>query len=669
MDNFAQQVEDMRQRMVQMFADASPSQQKLLKRMAIALEELQIANKELHASTEELSAFTSVDNNDLVGHSATPNSIEYKRTEEALRLSEKRFRLAVDNFPDGTFVIYDAQRRLQFVNAHGIMLGGLPESALLGRTDEEIHPPEITDAYLPFLKKAVETRTSQTAECTITLPTVGKITFVVTSVPLLDEQGEIYQILGITRDLTEHKRVELALQESREFLQTILDINPNLIYVIDAEDKIVLANQAVASFFGIKVEDLVGKTNPELHSNQTHAEQCITQNQEVITTLQQKFIPEEPFPSTTGEIHWFQTIKKPIFSKNGQVCQVLGVSTDITERKQAEEVQRQTQVRLQRLVEANLIGVIFADFSGNITEANDTFLEMVGYTREELRLGKVRWLDMTPPEYAEDDAKAREQLRLTGTCTPHEKEYIRKDGSRVPILTGSALLEGSDQDCVSFVLDLTWRKQAEAQIRESLQEKEILLQEIHHRVKNNLQVISSLLDLQSQQIDEPTTLAIFQDSCNRVKSMALVHEKLYQSKNFSKVNFTEYIEGLTLSLLQVYGANENYIALEQELDEVTLSIDTAIPCGLIINELVSNALKYAFPNKTQGKIYIALHRYEEKRYILTIRDNGVGLPFDWGIKTINSLGLQLVEILASQLNGILEVNCRSGTEFRLRFRD
>jgi PAS domain S-box-containing protein len=399
----------------------------------------------------------------------------------------------------------------------------------------------------------------------------------------------------------------------------------------------------------------------------SEAERYIAQDRAVFTTQQQTFIAEEPCHTPTGEMRWFQTIKKPLFSKDGQVHQVLGVSTDITERKQAEEVQRQTQARLQRLVEANLIGVFFADFSGNITEANDAFLEMVGYTREELCAGKVRWLDMTPPGYAEDDAKAREQIRLTGACTPHEKEYIRKDGSRVPVLIGSALLEGSDQDCVCFALDLTWRKQAEQQIRESLQEKEVLLQEIHHRVKNNLQVISSLLDLQSLQLKEPTVLAMFQDSCNRVKSMALVHENLYQSKNFARVNFTEYIESLTSSLFQVYGVNNNSITLERELDEVNLSIDRAIPCGLIINELVSNAFKYAFPDQTEGRISIALHFGKDKYYTLTIKDKGIGLPLDLDIKAVESLGLQLVRILTEQLEGTLELNCRFGTEFRIRF--
>jgi PAS domain S-box-containing protein len=468
---------------------------------------------------------------------------QFKRVEEELSFSEKRFRLAVDHFPD-TFVIYDANRRFQFVNAHGVRIGGVPESALLGHTDEEIHPPGITDAYLPHLLKAVETRTSQTAECNITLPTIGKITFVVNYVPLLDERGEIYQILGITYNITERELVQEKLKAQHEFLQTILDTNPNLIFVKDREGKFILVNQAFANALGTKVENLLGLRDADLHINEADVQRFIDQDQEVITTLQQKFIPEEAYYNRSGELQWFQTIKKPIFSSDGQFCQVLGVSTNITQRKIAE-----------------------------------------------------------------------------------------------------------------------------IQIQESLREKEVLLQEIHHRVKNNLQVISSLLDLQSQHIEEQATLELFRESCNRIKAMALVHENLYKFKDFARINFAEYIENLANYLFAAYGVNGENINLELELEQVTLKLDTAIPCGLIINELISNALKHAFPNKAKGIIYIALNSDEDKYYTLSVRDNGIGLPPNWDINTVNSLGLKLVEILAEQLEGTLEVNCRFGTEFSLRFSE
>ena len=258
--------------------------------------------------------------------------------EEALHKSEERFRLAIDNFPD-TFAIYDANRRIQFVNARGIELTGKSLEEFIGHTDEEVWSCEVTDTYLPLLERAVETRTSQTKECDITLPDIGKLSMVVKYVPLLDERGEIYSILGITYD--------------------------------------------------------------------------------------------------------------------------------ITERQQAEEALRESEARFRRLFESNIIGIIFPDLSGNILEANDAFLKTVGYTREELTAGKVRWDTITPPEYRPLDERALKELRTSGVCAPFEKEYICKDGSRVPVLLAGALLEGSQERTVCFVLDLSDRKQAEEALRES----------------------------------------------------------------------------------------------------------------------------------------------------------------------------------------------------------
>jgi two-component sensor histidine kinase len=226
-----------------------------------------------------------------------------------------------------------------------------------------------------------------------------------------------------------------------------------------------------------------------------------------------------------------------------------------------------------------------------------------------------------------------------------------------------------DSLAVSVGIDITQRKLAEAQIQASLREKEVLLQEIHHRVKNNLQVISSLLDLQSQQITEQGTLEVFRESQNRVKSMALVHEKLYQSKDFARINFAEYTESLTNHLFKAYDLKPGKITLELDIDEVILNIDTAIPCGLIINELVSNALKYAFPKNTSGTIRIALHSDADKKFILIVEDNGVGLPIDWDLKTAKSLGFQLVNVLTKQLKGKIEIDPSVGSKFRVIFSE
>ncbi len=205
-----------------------------------------------------------------------------------------------------------------------------------------------------------------------------------------------------------------------------------------------------------------------------------------------------------------------------------------------------------------------------------------------------------------------------------------------------------------------------AEIRQSLKEKEVLLKEIHHRVKNNLQVISSLLYLQSRNVKDKETLGILQDSQSRVRSMALVHERLYQSSDLARVDFAEYIRNLANYLFRSYGVNMNLIQLKIKVGEVLLGVDTAVPCGLILNELVSNSLKHAFPDDRQGEIYIEL-RADDGQLTLMVSDNGVGFPEGSGFRNTETLGLQLVNMLVDQLEGTIELDRRGGTTFKITF--
>ncbi len=206
-----------------------------------------------------------------------------------------------------------------------------------------------------------------------------------------------------------------------------------------------------------------------------------------------------------------------------------------------------------------------------------------------------------------------------------------------------------------------------AEVKQSLEEKEVLLKEIHHRVKNNLQVISSLLYLQSTNIKDRQTLKMFQDSQSRVRSMALVHERLYQSQDLARINFAEYVRSLANYLFRSYSVNTNVIQLRVNVEDVFLGVDTAIPCGLIINELVSNSLKHAFSDDRAGEVRIELHSDDDSQYILVVSDNGIGFPQDLDFQDTGSLGLQLVKTLADQLEGTVELDRSVGTTFKIAF--
>lgn len=213
------------------------------------------------------------------------------------------------------------------------------------------------------------------------------------------------------------------------------------------------------------------------------------------------------------------------------------------------------------------------------------------------------------------------------------------------------------------------RVQDNEQIRASLREKEILLGEIHHRVKNNLQIISSLLNLQARYIKDEKILNMFKESQSRINSMALIHERLYRSKDLVKINFPEYVRSLAAGLFSSYSVSSDDVTLEIDIKDVELDLDLAISCGLVLNELLSNALKYAFPNGRKGKIKVSLYEVNGNEVELVVGDNGIGLPEVFDFQKTESLGFQIIiTLVEGQLEGKIELNKTEGTEFRIKFK-
>jgi two-component sensor histidine kinase len=248
----------------------------------------------------------------------------------------------------------------------------------------------------------------------------------------------------------------------------------------------------------------------------------------------------------------------------------------------------------------------------------------------------------------------------------------RADGSEFPVELWTSVVHNDEGEPVALVgvaRDITERKRTDENLRASLREKEVLLKEIHHRVKNNLQVISSLLSLQAEYLTDENMLRIMRDSQSRVKSMALVHEKLYQSHNLAEIDFGDYVHVLVMQLFRSYGVPQDSIQMIITADAVALSVDRAIPCGIIVNELITNALKYAFPGGRKGKIEVELQSTPPGMIRLAIRDDGVGLPENVEFHKADSLGLTLVRMLTDQVQGQLSIpRTTVGAEFVLTFR-
>jgi PAS domain S-box-containing protein len=336
------------------------------------------------------------------------------------------------------------------------------------------------------------------------------------------------------------------------------------------------------------------------------------------------------------------------------------------ERRRAEEALRESEERFRSLYENSTIGIYRTSPDGRILMANPAAVRMLGFgSFDDLARRNLESLGITPSYARGEFLKQLERERI---ITGLESAWVRRDGSTIFVRESARIVCDGNNNVLYYdgtFEDITDRKQAEEQLRTSLKEKEVLLKETHHRVKNNLQVISSLLSLQADAIRDPQDLTLFKESQSRIKSMALIHEQLYRSPSLSAINFEEYVQMLSTELMRSY-AREG-ITLELDIASVQFSLDSAIPCGLIINELLSNALKHAFPGGKQGFVRIQLKTNPEGKFTLIVRDNGIGLLPGINLKNTSSLGFQLVATLTEQLQGEATIDRNGGTTISISF--
>ncbi len=352
------------------------------------------------------------------------------------------------------------------------------------------------------------------------------------------------------------------------------------------------------------------------------------------------------------------------------VGEILG---NALERKRVEQALRVSEERYIRAINAGKVGIWEWNIKTNEIYIDPNLQAMLGYTEQETPKYYNDWLNFVHPDDVEL-VKNSLNAYLIGIVPKYEIEHrmLNKDGSCIWFLSrGTLLYDSQGNECfiAGSNTDITARTQAENKLKISLKEKEILLKEIHHRVKNNLQIISSLLRLQTRYINDSQTLEVFQDSHNRVRAMAIIHENLYQSNDLTKIEFSDYVRCLTNNLLRSYGVISGiniYLNIDQK---ISLKIDTVISCGLIINELVSNSIKHAFSNTKKGDIYIELLEIANNQYLLGVSDNGVGLSKNIDFYKNQSLGLQLVWSLVEQLEGIITFNTSLGTSFKITFSE
>jgi PAS domain S-box-containing protein len=582
------------------------------------------------------------------------------QAEQRLREREQRFHQLVDNPGEVLWMMDAITSELLYVSpAYQDIWGRTLEARPAGFElwINPVHP----DDRMRVIEQLDLARRGDTddvgQEYRITRPD-GSVRWILTRVfPVRDVSGTVYRITGTSRDVTREKWAWESLRESEERYRLMAENATDLIARHSPEGICLYASPASRLLLGYRPEELLGSSaygflHPEdldrIRRVDADAGHFLASG-----TVSYRIRKKD------GTYIWFETTARTVrHPSTGEVREVITVSRDISERKWAEEILR----RYEFIANASQEFMTLIDRNYVYEAANDAYCrahakpraDIVGHTVAEV------WGEETFSSVI----KAYLDQCFTGVPVHYERWF--EFGGRVPRFyrvnyypyVGS---EGRVTHCVVVSHDITVRKSTEDQLQTSLREKEVLLKEVHHRVKNNLQVISSLLSLQSSSIESSETRELVRESQNRVRSMALIHEKLYQSDSLARIDFGEYLRNLTRDLFRSYSAGG--VALKLQAEDVPLDVDAAVPCGLIVNELVSNALKYAFPAGRGGELSVSFARVALDRYALTVTDNGVGLPKDLDVRNARTLGLQLVTMLVTQLHGTLDVVSDGGTTF------
>jgi len=445
--------------------------------------------------------------------------------------------------------------------------------------------------------------------------------------------------------------------------QSFLESAPDAVVVIDAHGKIVLVNALTERMFGYSRAEMLGQPVEILIPDRLRSRHEVHRNGYFKDMRTRPMGLGQPLAGKRkdGREFMVEISLSPLSSPHGPL--VTSIIRDVSKRMEAE-------AKFRGLLESAPDGIVVVDSSGNIVIVNTQAERMFGYSREEL-LGKPIEI-LVPRRYEQSHVAQRDAYINAPRTRPMGAGRAlmgrKKDGTEIPVEISLSPLETESGTLItSIIRDITEHRTAEERIKASLREKEVLLREIHHRVKNNLQVTSSLLKLQSSYIQDAVSKEMFSESQNRIRSMALVHEKLYQSTDLSRINMSDYAESLALLLMRSFGVSTDQIQLKVSRSDVLLTIETAIPCGLILNELVSNSLKHAFDNAAGGVIEVSVDKHTEREVALTVADNGKGLPADLDLEKAETLGMRLVRTLAEQLDGRIEIGRQSGTRITVIF--
>ncbi|WP_440944806.1 PAS domain-containing protein [Methanosarcina sp. T3] len=620
-----------------------------------------------------------------------------KLAAEKLQESEERFRIAAEKTGQ---LVYDYD-----VASDRIKWAGAVED-ISGYTSEEMHKltagellkehihPEDYEKAVTYFRNFFKIGGSYSQEYRFKRKSGDYIYVEDCGTYLRDKEGRVYRMIGVIKNITERKLATEELRKSEEKFRIVAEQTGQLVYDYDIPEDKMGWRGSIEELMDYDQEEFNKLSSLRDWKELLHPEdrrravasynRCLKKGE--------KYCEEYRLKRKDGTYLYVENRGVFLKDENGRIYRMLGANKDITQIKHSLEKVRESEEKYRSFIQ-NFKGIAFQgnmDFTAIFMHGS--LEEITGYREEDFYPGGLRWDHIIDPEDLPSVLEDAEKLRMVpGASTEREYRIRKKDGNICwvrEIVQNISDKSGKPVLVQGSIYDITERKEAEEALART---EEIRKKEIHHRIKNNLQVISSLLELQADKFKDREVIEAFRESQNRVASMAIIHEELYRAGDTETLDFSAYLRKLTSDLLSSYTVRKEDVKLKLEAEDTFMGMDTAIPLGIIINELVSNALKHAFPAGRKGEIRIKLCRKEISEnknigritsnnyrgslisnsylYSLVVSDNGSGFPENIDFKDTDSLGLQLVNTLVEQLEGTIEMEKNGGTTFRISFTE
>jgi PAS domain S-box-containing protein len=646
------------------------------------------AEARLRATKRDVAAMPVKDVQQLV-HELQVHQIELDMQNEELRRTQVELEVARDRYLDlydfspAGHLTLDTHGTIVEANLRAGTLLGINRKELTGRLLARFVASDDQDIFHRHCQEVLKTGKRQTCEVHLRKKVGVSCCVYLESLAVHEEPGHITHWRTALLDISDRKLAELALHESEARLRVMLDHIPGLIFLKDLKGHYLDVNQAFERTFHLIRHGIIGKTDHDLFTPEQAT--AFRANDLKVLEAGRSLQFEEVALHDDGP-HTSIVSKFPLRRLDGTPYAICGITMDITERtaelaaanlnlkldiadrKQAEAVLRESEERFHTMADTAPVLIWMSGLDKLCTYFNQRWLDYTGRTLEQERGNG--WAEGVYPE--DFDRCLKTYVEAFDRRESFEMEYrLRKaDGQYGWLLDHGVprfLTNGEFAGYIGSCIDLTERKDLEDQLRKAVKEKESLLREVHHRVKNNLQVISSLLNLQAASIKDPQIVQLFRESQTRITSIALLHETLHRSNDLSCIRMSNYLRTLAGHVFRSYGIDPTAIVLDLLVEDLAFDIDTAMTCGMIVEELLSNALKDAYAVGKEGRIQIGLQAQNEGAYLLQVSDDGVGISKDGVRRNPGSLGLELVNLLAGKLDGTVDLQSGPGTAWRIAF--